>query len=127
MIYTDLLTKIRNAQAVKKESVKTPYSKMAEAIVNILSKNNYLESCEKKGRGHKKVLDIRLKYNEGRGVINGVKFVSKPSRRIYIGYEDLRPVRHGYGLAILSTPRGVISSKEAKKSKIGGELLFEIW
>ena len=127
MSYPDLLTKIKNAQAVKKESVKVPYSKMDEAILDILTRNKYLADYEKKGRGYKKVLDIKLKYNEDGGVINGVKFVSKPSRKIYIGYRDLKLVKHGYGIAILGTPKGILTNKEARKMKIGGEMMFEIW
>ncbi len=126
-MYTDLLTKIKNAQAVKKEGLKSPYSKMDEVIVDLLVKNNYLLSYEKKGRNPKKVLDVKLKYSDGVGAIEDVKFVSKPSRRIYIGYKDIKPVKHNYGLAVISTPQGIMTNKEARKNKIGGEVLFEIW
>lgn len=126
-MYTDLLVKIKNAQAVKKESTKVPYSKMDEAIIDVLTQHKYVEGYEKKGRGPKKILDIKLKYNDGQGAVSGLKFVSKPSRKIYTGYRDLKPVRHGYGLAVLSTPKGIITASQAKKSKIGGEILFEIW
>ena len=126
-MYTDLLTKIKNAQAVKKESIKVSYSKMDEAILALLTKNKYIEDCEKKGRGPKKILDIRLKYNDKIPAIADVKFVSKPGRRIYLGYKDLKPVRYGYGLAIVSTPEGIMTNKEARKAKVGGEILFEIW
>ncbi len=127
MSYIDLLTKIKNAQAVKKENVKIPYSKMNEAVADILAKNKYLAGFEKKGRGPKKILDIRLKYQEGQGAVTGIKFVSKPSRRIYIGYADLKPVKQGYGIGVISTPKGIKTTMDAKKNKIGGEILFEIW
>lgn len=126
-MYTDLLTKIKNAQAVKKENIKVFHSKIDEKIVEVLTANNYLEKFEKKGRGAKKILDIKLKYNDGNGVIDGFKFISKPSRRIYIGYNEIRPVRQGYGLMIISTPKGIMTGKEAKKLKVGGEALFQIW
>ncbi|MEK7657843.1 MAG: 30S ribosomal protein S8 [Patescibacteria group bacterium] len=126
-MYTDLLTKIKNAQAVKKENIKVFHSKTDEKIVEVLTANNYLEKFEKKGRGVKKILDIKLKYNDGNGAIDGFKFISKPSRRIYIGYDEIRPVRQGYGLMIVSTPKGIMTGKEAKKLKVGGEALFQIW
>lgn len=127
MAYTDLITKIRNAQAVKKENVKTSYSKMSEAILELLLKHHYIDGFEKKGRSHKKILDIRLRYDEGQGVIRGVRFMSKPSRRLYIGYRDVRPVKHGYGLSVVSTPKGIVTGADARKAKVGGEVLFEIW
>jgi len=127
MSYISLLTKIKNAQAVKKESIKVPYSKLDEEIVSVLVKNNYLDSFEKKGRNPKRILDIKLKYNDGGGTVSGVKLLSRPSRRLYIGYKEIRPVRHGYGLLVLSTPKGIMTGTEAKKAKVGGQTLFEIW
>ncbi|MCX6702847.1 MAG: 30S ribosomal protein S8 [Candidatus Wolfebacteria bacterium] len=126
-MYTDFLIKIKNAQAVKKESIKVPFSKMTGAIAEILLRKNLLESVEKKGRAPKKILEIKLKYKDGVGAISGLKFVSKPSRKIYAGYEDLKPVRHNFGFSVISTPKGILSGAEARKEKVGGELLFEIW
>jgi small subunit ribosomal protein S8 len=126
-MYINLLTKIKNAQAVKKENVKVVYSKMDEKILEILKENGYIDDFQKKGRGAKRVLDIELKYQDGKGVIKGIKFISKPSRHLYISYKDIKPVKRGYGLLILSTPKGILTGKEAKKMKVGGEMLFEIW
>jgi len=127
-MYINLLTQLKNAQAVKRESIKTSYSKMKEKILEVLKDNDYIESFERKGRGAKRILDIKLKYrSDGRGVIDGIKFISKPSRRLYIGYKDIRFVKHGYGLLFLSTPKGILTGKEARKMKVGGEALFEIW
>lgn len=126
-MYIRLLTQLKNAQAVKKESVKFPYSKMDEAVLEVLAKNKFIKNYEKKGRGVKKILDIDLRYEDGIGAINGIKFVSKPSRRFYIGYKDVKPVKYGYGLVILSTPKGIMTGQESKKTKIGGEVLFKIW
>jgi len=126
-MYISLLTQLKNAQAVKKESIKFYYSKMDEVVLGILENKKYINSFEKKGRGTKKFFDIKLKYNEGEGAIKGVKLISKPSRKLYLGYSDIRPVKRGYGLLVISTPNGVITGQEAKKMKVGGELLFEIW
>ena len=123
-----MIIKLKNAQAVKKESVKIPSSNLSEAILAALAKNGFVESFEKKGKGVKKYLDVKLKYGEdGLGKIGSVKLVSKPSRRIYAGYRELRPVKSGIGLLVVSTPRGIMSGKEARKMKLGGEVLFEIW
>jgi small subunit ribosomal protein S8 len=126
-MYIDLLIKIKNAQMGKKESLKSPYSKKDEDVLVILKRNGYIEDFDKKGRGPKKTFEIKLKYEEGNGAINGIKFVSKPSRRIYAGYKDIRPVKRGYGLSVVSTPNGLMSANEAKKNKVGGQLFFEIW
>ena len=126
-MYYNLLTKIKNAQAVKKDSVKMPYSNMDFAIAEILVKNKFLEEASKKGRMPKRIIEVKLKYQDGAGAIQGVNLLSKPSRKLYIGYKDIRPVRQGYGLLVLSTPNGIIDGKNARKQKVGGQLLFEIW
>ena len=127
-MYIDLLTKIKNAQAVKKETVKSAYSKMDERILKILLSKGYISGFEKKGKGAKRVFDIHLKYEKNNGgAITGIKFVSKPSRKMYIGYKDIRPIKSGYGFMVISTPDGVLAGGEARREKVGGELLFEIW
>lgn len=126
-MYYDLLTKIKNAQAVKKESIKVPYSEMDFAIAELLVKNKLVEDATKKGRLPKRILDVKLKYSDGKGVIRGIKLLSRPSRKLYSGYKSLRPVRQGYGLLVLSTPKGILDGKSARKEKVGGQLLFEIW
>ncbi len=126
-MYTDLLIKIKNAQKAKKETVKTAYSGMDLAIAQILAENKFIESAEKKGRMPKRIIEIKLKYKDGGGIIEEIKFVSKPSRRIYAGYRDLKKVRQGYGLGVISTPQGIMSFKDARKAKVGGVILFEIW
>lgn len=126
-MYIDVLVQLKNAQAVKKETVKLPYTKMDEAIVDVLVARGFLAGVERKGRGPKRILEIRLRYADGQGAIRGVKLVSKPSRRIYLGFRDMRPVRHGYGILLLSTPNGIMTNDEARKKRVGGEALFEIW
>lgn len=111
----------------KKENLKASHSKKDEAVLAILKRNGYIEDFEKKGRGPKKIFEIKLKYEEGKGAINGIKFVSKPSCRVYSGYKEISPVKRGYGLSVVSTSNGLLSANEAKKNKVGGQLLFEIW
>lgn len=126
-MYTDLLTKIKNAQAVKMESIKVPYTNMDFVISELLAKYKFIDEVFKKGRMPKRILDIKLRYQNGKGAIQGVKFLSIPSRKLYVGYKDVKPVRQGYGLLVLSTPKGILDGKTAKKQKVGGQLLFEIW
>ena len=122
-----MLTKIKNAQAVKKENVKVNYSKINESILKILSSGGYIDGFEKKGQGIKRVLDIKLKYENNAGAINEIKLISKPSRHIYMGYKEIKLVKRGYGLMVISTPSGIMNGKDARKMKVGGEALFEIW
>ncbi|MDO8601583.1 MAG: 30S ribosomal protein S8 [bacterium] len=126
-MYTDLLTKIKNGQKAKKASVKMPFSNMDLAVAELLAKHNFISAVNKKGRMPKRILEIDLKYIDDKGAISGVKFLSVPSRRLYAGYAAFRPVKQGYGIAIVSTPKGIMTSLDAKKLKIGGQLLFEIW
>lgn len=126
-MYLNTLTKIRNAQAVKQESVKAPFSNMDLAILEVLEKNKFVDSVAKKGRMPKRIIEIKLKYDNGDGAIHGVKILSKPSRALYIGYKEIRLVKQGFGALILSTSKGIMDGKVARRAKLGGKLLFEIW
>ncbi len=127
-MYLDLLTKIKNGQVVKKESIKMPYSEMDFAVAELLAKFKFVDAAFKKGRAPKRVLDVKLRYDkEGKGAIQGVHVLSRPSRRVYSGYKDIHPVRQGFGMLVLSTPKGVMDGKSAKQQKLGGQLLFQIW
>ena len=127
----DMLTTIMNAQAVNKESVILPFSKMKFDIANVLKANGYLAGVERKKRKAKKFehefISATLKYDEHGSAISGVKLISRPSRRMYIKASQIKPVRSGHGMSVVSTPKGVMDSKEARKQKLGGEILFEIW
>ena len=127
-MYYDLLVKIRNAEQARRKFLRIPYSRMDFAIAKILIEAAYLKDAKKRVVGKKSFLDIELppEYNDYK-VIENFKFVSKPSRRVYVGYRSIRPARQGYGLAVVSTSSGVMTSREAKKRKLGGEYLFEIW
>lgn len=126
-MYTSLLTHILNAQKVRKEKVKTPYSAMDEKVLELLASNKFIAGFEKKGRNPKKYLEIDLLYKNDSGAIHGMKFVSVPSRHIYKKYTQLRRVKQGYGVAIVSTSKGIMTDNQAKKDKVGGEVLFNIW
>lgn len=124
----DFINQIKNAGAVKKATVSIPFSNFKLAIAEKLKTEGWVKGVEKKGKKVKKTLDITIKYNEdGKAFIQGVKRVSKPGRRIYRGFEDVIPVKYGFGALILSTPKGIKTDKEAKKEKVGGEALFQIW
>jgi small subunit ribosomal protein S8 len=121
-MYTDLLVKIKNGQRARKEVIKTSHSKMDFSVAEILTKHKYISEVAKKGRSPKKFLEIKLS-----GRLNDFHFISKPSRRLYFGYNDLKSVKHGYGLGVISTSKGIMSTQDARKQKLGGELLFEVW
>lgn len=124
-MYHDVLIKIKNAQSAGKKMIKVPYSAMDSDILDVLLKKGYISRLEKKGRGYKRILAIGL--NDTKQSIQDVKFISKPSRRMYIGYKELRSVRQGFGTAVLSTSHGILTGEEARKTKTGGEMLFHIW
>jgi small subunit ribosomal protein S8 len=122
---SDFLVRLQNASRVGHVQVSLPYSKMKRAIADVLHKEGYISSVEKGKTG---ALSVGLIYRTGgRPAINGVKRISKPSRRMYMGVRDVRPVKSGHGLLVLSTPAGVVSGKEAREKRMGGEILFEIW
>ncbi len=109
----------------KRESISTPYSGVREAIVKKLVKLGYLAdyTLDKEN----KQLDIQLRYEDGSPVLTDVQLFSTPGRRWYVSYTELKPVLSGYGYSLLSSSKGIITNIEAKKLKIGGELLFNIW
>ena len=124
---TDMLNRIRNAQAVKKETVEVPFSSLKYEIAEILEKNRFIAKVEKKGKKLKKLLEITLKYDNKTPVVSGLKRVSKLGQRIYKKAKEMKPVKGGYAIAIISTSKGLMTNKEARKQKLGGEVLCEIW
>jgi len=124
----NMLTIIRNAQAVKKESVKAPYSKVNFGISKILKKEGRIKSVEVKKRGEKSWIIINLFYDkDGMSGIREIKRVSKPGKRIYVGYKEIPVVSQGYGFTVLSTQNGIIAGNDARKQKVGGEILCKVW
>lgn len=127
----NMLTQIRNAQSRGKEGIILPFSKMTLGIAEILKNKGFIRGVEKKTKKMKKseadFLSVELKYENGVGAISDIKLISKPSRRVYAGKDDLRPVRNGYGISIISTPKGLMTGDEARKAGIGGEIICEVW
>ena len=124
---TDLLNQIRNAQAVGKAEVLLPLSKIKNEIANILVKEGFIGEAKKTVKGKARVLKITLKYDDGVPAIAGLKRVSKPGQRIYEGFSEIRKVHGGYGMSIVSTSKGLMTNKEARKQKLGGEVICQIW
>lgn len=123
-----MINRLKNAGAVKHASVSLPFSNLKMAIAEKLKEAGYVAGVEKKGKKVKKTLEVVLKYDaQGKPVIHGVKRISKPGRRLYKSVLEITPVRYGTGALILSTPSGIKTDKEAKKEKVGGEAMFEIW
>ena len=124
----DLLTRIRNASTARHETVDVPASNMKKAIVQILLDEGYIKSFTVEEDGKQGVIHITLKYGAGKTpVITGLRRVSKPGLRIYTSCEDMPKVMKGLGVAILSTSKGVMTDKEARKQNVGGEVLAFIW
>ncbi|MCP6719600.1 MAG: 30S ribosomal protein S8 [Patescibacteria group bacterium] len=123
----DMLTSIRNAQSVSKETVKVPFSKLKFEIAKILEKEGFINKAERKGKKIKKFIEIDLKYEDKTAVISGLRKVSKPGQRIYISSKEIRPVRSGYGISIISTSKGLMTNKKARRQNMGGEVICEIW
>jgi small subunit ribosomal protein S8 len=124
----DFIIRLTNAGAINKPTVSVPFSNLKLAVAEKLRDAGFIASVEKKGKKIKKTLDIVLKYDaQGKAIIQGVKRVSKPGRRMYKSVLEITPVRYGKGALMLSTPQGIMTDKEAKKANVGGEAMFEIW
>jgi len=123
----DMLTRIRNAQAVAHKTVVVPFSKLKLNLAQILVKEGLIKKATPQGRKTKRIIEIELKYQKGQPIISVLKRISKPGRRLYIKKSEIRPVRQGFGLAIISTPKGLMTGIEAKKKGLGGEVICEIW
>lgn len=124
----DMLTRIRNANSAKHDTVEVPASNMKKAIAQILVDEGYIKDYSVKEDGKQGVITITLKYGPNKSqVITGLRRVSKPGLRIYTSYEDMPQVMKGLGIAILSTPKGVMTDKEARKAHVGGEVLAFVW
>lgn len=119
----DMLTRIRNAQAAQKASVQIPSSKVKVAIAEVLRDEGYIEEFVVRASEHRSILDITLKYYAGRPVIERIERVSRPGLRVYRGTSELPRVISGLGIAIVSTPKGVMTDRRARASHMGGEVL----
>ncbi len=120
---SDMLTRIRNAYAVSKESVNISDSKLKQAVLSILKDNGYVNSYKEKDG----ILTIELKYNGEVPAIEKIERISKPGRRMYVGKEDIPTILSGRGIVVISTSKGVFSGSDAKKQKLGGELICKVY
>jgi small subunit ribosomal protein S8 len=126
----DLLTRIRNASSARHQRVAVPWSRLKENIVKVLIDEGYLKDQKKvkAAIGGGEEIIIQLKFDrENRPIILGIKRVSKPGRRVYVGSKELPPIRKGLGIHILSTPRGILVDRTAQRAKVGGEILCTVW
>lgn len=124
----DMLTRIRNANAAKHDTVKIPASNMKKAIAQILVDEGYVKGFTVEDDGKQGMIEIKLKYGPNKSqVITGLRRVSKPGLRMYTNVEDMPRVMRGLGIAILSTSQGIMTDKDARKANVGGEILAFIW
>ena len=124
----DMLTRIRNANAAKHDTVKVPASNMKKSIAQILLDEGYIKNYTVEEDGKQGMITIELKYGPNKSqVITGLRRVSKPGLRIYTNVEDMPKVMKGLGIAILSTPKGIMTDKDARKANVGGEVLAFVW
>lgn len=122
----DLIIRIKNGYLARKEKIESPYSRYREEIVKKLVNLNFVKKYSVEGE-EKKTIYVELLYQDGQPALTDVEIISKPGRRYYVSYKQLKPVLSGFGYSILSTSKGILTNKEAYKQKIGGELLFNIW
>lgn len=124
----DMLTRIRNAIRTKRKTVRIPKSKIKIGIADVLKKEGYIDGFELVEEGVQGAIDLKLRYGpDGEVLINQIERSSKPGRRLYGGIGDLKPVLNGLGIAVLSTSKGILSDREARRQKIGGEILCTVW
>ena len=123
----DMLTRIRNGQRARKDSVLTPASKLRARVLDVLQREGYIRGYSDEQMGPAAGIRIELKYFEGQPAIKHVARVSKPGRRVYSGSKELPTIRNGLGITIVSTPRGVLSDAEARTQNVGGEVLAEVF
>ena len=127
-VIADMLTRIRNANDAKHETVEIPASNMKKAIAQILLDEGYIKEYKVTDDGKQGIITVTLKYGEGKQkIIQGIKRVSKPGLRIYAASQDIPKVRNGLGIAIVSTSRGIMTDKAARKENVGGEVLAFVW
>jgi len=123
----DMFSRIRNAQAVKKPRILIPHSKIKYSILQLLKESDFIGEIKKFRKKTSRIIEVKLKYEDGVGKISELERISKPSRRLYIKAKDVRPVKRGFGFLILSTPKGIMKSTEARKQNIGGEIIGKVW
>ncbi len=125
---SDMLIRIKNASLVAKEVVLVPHSKIKQEIANLMKEKGCLSSVEDRGSKNRKVVELGIAYNaDGAAQQHDVKKISKPSKRVYKKFAELKPIKKGFGFSIVSTSKGLKTDEAARREKIGGEILCEIW
>lgn len=125
---SDMLTRVRNANAIRRRTVDVPYSRVKHGIADVLKREGFINDILKIDAGARSTLRLTLRYSqEGERVIRGIDRVSSPGRRVYSGSADVGSFRAGQGIYVLSTDRGVVSDREARKNNAGGEVLCRVW
>jgi len=125
---SDMLIRIKNASLVSKETALVPHSEIKQEIANLMKEKGYLASVEVRGRKNRKVLELGLAYGaDGEAILHDVKKISKPSKRVYRKFAELKPIKKGFGFSIISTSKGLKTDESARREKVGGEILCEIW
>jgi len=124
----DMLTRLRNAQASRHREARMPASKLKESVARVLEARGYVEDVRVDEEAGRRTLQVGLRYrSDGTRLIDGLRRVSKPGRRVYVSAEDVPKVRNGLGIAVLSTSRGVMADEEARAQHVGGEWICEVW
>ena len=124
----DMLSRLRNATMARHEKADMPWSRVKERLAHVLQSEGYVREVVASGQGAEKTLTVLLRYSEaGQPAISGVRRISKPGMRVYSSADDAPVVRKGLGVSILSTPLGLLADREARRRKVGGEVLCEVW
>jgi small subunit ribosomal protein S8 len=124
----DMLTRIRNASRAGHPGTQCPSSRLKLAVARAIKDEGFLDRVEVEGKGGKPELQIDIRYgDDGAPILDGLRRISRPSRRVYVGAAEIPKVRNGLGVAILSTPKGILSDRAAREAKVGGEILCEVW
>ena len=123
----DMLVRIKNAYRAKHATVLVPHSNLKQSLAELLMVRGYIGEIEKKGKKVRKFLELSLKYSADGPALIGAKRISRPSRRLYTKASEIKQVKYGHGIAVISTSKGLMTDKEAKEKKLGGELIAEVW
>lgn len=123
----NMINMIKNGNRAGHESIVVSYSKIKHAIAECLVKEGFIKGVSKRTKKNSPVLEVSLAYADGAPKVNGVDRVSKLSRRVYVGVKGIKSTRGGHGLTVLTTPKGILTDKQARKEMVGGEVLFKIW
>ncbi len=124
----DMITRIRNGGQARLKRVEIPESRLKREVARVLQEQGYISSFSSDDDPKKPMLTVEVRYNEGsEPMIQGIQRVSRPSRRVYVGWQEIPKVRNGLGISILSTPQGILTDQQAREAHVGGEILAEVW